>query len=137
MQFSFFPRLPVELQRLIWSFCLPSRVIEIYEPEHDDMLDEYEHVPDEGGFMLDEHGHIIDQHNGMLGNRDGMLDNHEDILDNHGSSPWLTICTLNRTTWLNTRPPLICRVCRLSRSVAFAAGVFVAPISSPEWVFQP
>lgn len=69
---------------------------------------------------------MINQHNGMLDNRDGMLDNHEDKLDNHGPDPWLTICTLNRTTWLNTQPPLICRVCRLSHSVAFGASDFVA-----------
>lgn len=50
-----------------------------------------------------------------------------DMVDDHGIDGLATICTLDHTTWLNRRPPLITRVCRLSRSVAFAAGDFIPP----------
>lgn len=83
--FHSFCRLPVELQRMVWRYCLPPRVIEVDAPVRWDMLDD------------------------------------------HGVDALATICTLRRTTWLNQRPPLITRVCRLSRSTAFEVGSFVAP----------
>lgn len=85
MQFPLFPRLPVELQRIVWRSCLPLRVVEVDDPEDWDILG----------------------------------DHHSDAFAR------ITICSLTRTTWLNRRPPVICRVCRLSRSVAFTAGDFV------------
>lgn len=61
--FTLFPKLPPELRRIIWEFCLPSRVFEVHD------LYKYDH------------------------------------------------CQLEATSRINTRPPIITRVCVESRLV--------------------
>lgn len=45
LQFSLFPRLPVELRKEIWRFCLPHRVWEITQPADDIVFAEYDDTP--------------------------------------------------------------------------------------------
>lgn len=48
------------------------------------------------------------------------------------------LCNLTRTTYLNQRPPLISRVCHVSRTVALAAGSMfhLRPDDTNYWQFQ-
>lgn len=71
--FTLFPRLPVELQRLIWELCLPARIVEL-DLQGTDML------------------------------------------------PTPTSCSLQPTSRINSRAPLVTRICRESRNVALLAG---------------
>lgn len=48
-----------------------------------------------------------------------------------------TVCTLLRTTYLNSRPPLVSRVYRTSRSVAMETGRLVVPEFEGAYEYQP
>ncbi|KAK5161101.1 hypothetical protein LTS14_000897 [Recurvomyces mirabilis] len=76
--FHCFPRLPADLRKEIWRFCLPNRICEL-----DFLVDDIVFNVDEGAPVP---------------------------------------CTLERTTSLNSRPPLITRVCREAREVALETG---------------
>lgn len=81
--FPLFPKLPPELRRIIWRFCLPRRVCELDEP-----FLVYEGAPD-----------------------------WRSSIDRFVLSCELRICAEQ-----NARPPVITRICRESRAVAFEQG---------------
>lgn len=94
--FYLFPRLPRELRDAVWRECLPHRVAEIDIPLGLVSLGVW--LPGRDADVWDEDGRTV-----------------------HGDQEGRG-CYMEQTTRINSAPPVITRVCRESRMVAFETG---------------
>lgn len=99
--FHLFPWFPRELRDVIWRACLPHRVVEIDIPLGSVAM---------GVWLLGDHSDYSGQDSG-----DEECNTHD--VDRKGRG-----CHMARTTRINSAPPIISRVCRESRMVAFETG---------------